>query len=75
MSRKVFSNPPREALTRAVNAAIERGEPVFVEQPTPECLAERAKRARANAPYGEMCRDPKICAGKGYCPRDPTCGD
>lgn len=23
--------------------------------------------------YGEMCRDPKICAGKGYCPRDPSC--
>ena len=25
--------------------------------------------------YGEMCRDPKICAGKGYCPRDPNCAD
>lgn len=23
--------------------------------------------------YGEMCIDPKICAGKGYCPRDPSC--
>lgn len=26
-------------------------------------------------PYGPMCRDPKLCAGKGYCPRDPVCGD
>lgn len=27
------------------------------------------------APYGEWCRSPELCAGKGYCPRDPTCGD
>jgi hypothetical protein len=26
-------------------------------------------------PYGEWCRDPAACAGKGYCPLDPTCGD
>lgn len=26
-------------------------------------------------PYGPMCRDPNKCAGKGYCPLDPTCGD
>ena len=26
-------------------------------------------------PYGPMCRDPSKCAGKGYCPLDPTCGD
>ncbi len=25
--------------------------------------------------YGEMCRDPSICEGKGYCPRDPACND
>ncbi len=25
--------------------------------------------------YPEMCRDPKICEGKGYCPRDPACND
>lgn len=25
--------------------------------------------------YGEMCRDPKACAGKGYCPRDPACNE
>jgi hypothetical protein len=29
----------------------------------------------AEPPYGPMCRDPDLCAGKGYCPRDPTCGD
>lgn len=27
------------------------------------------------SPYGEWCRDPYACANKGYCPRDPTCGD
>lgn len=26
-------------------------------------------------PYGRMCRDPSKCRGKGYCPKDPTCGD
>ena len=26
-------------------------------------------------PYGPMCRNPSLCAGKGWCPRDPTCGD
>lgn len=31
--------------------------------------------SRKDAPYGEWCRDPKLCAGKGYCPRDPNCGD
>ena len=25
--------------------------------------------------YGEWCRKPEACAGKGYCPLDPTCGD
>jgi hypothetical protein len=26
-------------------------------------------------PYGERCRNPDACKGKGYCPLDPTCGD
>ena len=26
-------------------------------------------------PYREWCLDPSLCAGKDYCPRDPTCGD
>jgi hypothetical protein len=30
---------------------------------------------KSKTPYGEMCRDPSACAGKGYCPKDPTCGD
>lgn len=64
---------PQDRLRAIINAGIARGEPVVVEQPTPEVLATRA--LRANAPYGEMCRDPKICAGKGYCPRDPNCGE
>lgn len=30
-------------------------------------LSERA--------YGQMCRNPSACKGKGYCPLDPTCAD
>src|ERR1039458_327971 len=30
---------------------------------------------RKHAPYGERCRDPNACTGKGSCPLDPTCGD
>lgn len=30
---------------------------------------------KAESPYGERCRNPKACTGKGYCPLDPTCGD
>lgn len=46
-----------------------------------ERQAERLRHAKAlgqvksEPPYGYMCRDPQLCAGKGYCPRDPTCGD
>jgi len=25
--------------------------------------------------YGEWCADPTLCAGRGYCPRDPNCAD
>lgn len=38
--------------------------------------AERDRSAaKQSSPYGEWCRDPKLCAGKGYCPRDPNCGE
>lgn len=33
------------------------------------------KRWRDTRAYGEWCRKPAACAGKGYCPLDPTCGD
>lgn len=26
-------------------------------------------------PYPEFCRTPDLCAGRGYCPRDPCCCD
>lgn len=29
---------------------------------------------KANAPY-PWCLHPEICVGKGYCPRDPNCGE
>lgn len=25
--------------------------------------------------YPEFCMEPKLCAGRGYCPRDPCCCD
>lgn len=38
--------------------------------------ADSAEReAAAKGVYREWCRDPSLCADKGYCPRDPTCGD
>ena len=37
--------------------------------------ASRVDPGQSKAPYGPMCRNPELCAGKGYCPRDPTCGD
>jgi hypothetical protein len=36
---------------------------------------ETGNAAEPKPPYGEWCRNPKLCAGKGYCPRDPNCGD
>lgn len=32
-------------------------------------------KAKLVGVYGEWCRDPSLCTHKGYCPRDPTCGD
>ncbi len=52
----------------AVEYAAAFGEP----NPTTSEINAAMKRV---SPYGEWCRDPKLCAGKGYCPRDPTCGD
>ena len=38
---------------------------------------ERADTSRTvrEPPYGPMCRKPKSCENKGYCPLNPTCGD
>ena len=38
-------------------------------------IADLIPLAKKSSPYGDWCHDPLICAGKGYCPRDPTCGD
>ena len=35
----------------------------------------RRRELKKKAPYGEWCRNPEACTGKGYCPLDPTCGD
>jgi hypothetical protein len=34
-----------------------------------------AKGLSRGVPYPEFCRHPDKCAGKSYCPRDPTCAD
>lgn len=39
------------------------------------CPFESKAKATRNSPYGVWCRKPDACAGKGYCPLDPTCGD
>lgn len=36
---------------------------------------EAERHEEAKPPYGEWCRNPEACKGKGYCPLDPTCGD
>ena len=38
---------------------------------------ERADTSRTvrDLPYGPMCREPKSCENKSYCPLNPTCGD
>ena len=38
-------------------------------------LVDIARAGMSGRPYGEWCRNPEACAGKGYCPLDPTCGD
>lgn len=40
-----------------------------------DAITAMGKQPKSSAPYGEWCRDPDLCDGKGYCPRDPTCGD
>lgn len=43
-----------------------------------ERIRENRRRRIKSAPYGEMCRDPVLCAGKGYCPaaiRSMRCAD
>jgi len=52
--------------------------PLYADDKTPdEKAVKEALKANLTSvpPYGEWCRDPKACAGKGYCPLDPTCGD
>lgn len=38
-------------------------------------VAESPLTPKPAGHYGEMCMNPSICAGKGYCPRDPNCAD
>lgn len=42
-------------------------------QQTIEDEIEFMRSSGCQGHYGKMCRDPKICAGKG--PRDPNCAD
>lgn len=38
-------------------------------------LPPKVREGTERSPYPEMCREPKLCAGKGYCPRDPACNE
>ena len=38
-------------------------------------LCNEIERLKLAPAYGEWCRNPDACKGKGYCPLDPTCGD
>lgn len=62
-------------MTRYPNEDIARFDQQFAEPESERNERQRKRRLRAKAPYGEWCRDPNLCAGKGYCPRDPNCGD
>ncbi len=57
------------ALAASVRAQIDERDPVLLDK---TLGIEPPKKTAA---YGEWCREPALCAGKGYCPRDPTCGD
>ncbi len=46
-----------------------------VETPKPTQAPIAARSDKPRGVYGEWCCDPKLCAGKGYCPRDPSCAD
>ena len=37
-------------------------------------MAQKNESLKGTA-YPEFCREPTLCKGKGYCPRDPTCID
>ena len=63
------------AMGRYPSSDVERIDQQWAETESERNERLRRKRLKASSPYGEMCRDPTICAGKGYCPRDPTCGD
>lgn len=66
-------------LEAPTDAEIERSQAMLAAVLGPEEVAKMASEAidppTPRGVYGEWCRDPKLCAGKGYCPRDPNCAD
>jgi len=82
---RFFSAIPSETETQRTERLAQEAETRRLEEISTLAaeIADRQKRMDAllrvgtkrSSPYGEMCRDPDACAGKGYCPRDPTCGD
>ena len=48
-------------------------EPLLKPIPTRNGPAEPVDRTECA--YGDWCRRPSACRGKGYCPLDPVCGD
>lgn len=70
-ARELFDPGAYRALkTEAVQERAQRGAEIVAR------LRDGRERAKAKrGVYSEWCHDPALCAGKGYCPRDPTCGD
>lgn len=64
---------PQQRLRSLLNSKPETGE-----QWAEICALEAqiaAETPVSQRAYSEWCRKPSACAGKGYCPLDPTCAD
>lgn len=46
-----------------------------IRQMNAENVAAYRKLLEPHTAYGDWCRRPEACIGKGYCPLDPTCAD
>jgi hypothetical protein len=76
-ARHVYASPtqqPTATPEEAISAAFGDGA-LSPPEPTEALKAAAARYSVESRPYGHMCMSPELCAGKGYCPRDPTCGD
>ena len=66
-------------LQTQLNEALAAGDVTAISHIIRAMNAENVAAYRAmlapHTAYGEWCRRPEACIGKGYCPLDPTCAD